>query len=98
MHRILMEGGRAILQVPYFGTTKRTREDPRVKDREDREARFGQGDHVRIYSLPDISARMQEAGFTVCLHAPEELGCRFLCDRFGLDPAESLIVGERPVL
>jgi SAM-dependent methyltransferase len=62
LHRVLVPGGWGVIQVPIFGD--RTDEDPAVIDPEQREVRFGQRDHVRVYGR-DFEARLREAGFDV---------------------------------
>ncbi|HEY3357301.1 MAG TPA: methyltransferase domain-containing protein [Polyangia bacterium] len=63
LHRLLRAGGRLLLQVP-INRHARTDEDPSVTSSVEREARFGQGDHVRVYGL-DLAERLREAGFSV---------------------------------
>jgi SAM-dependent methyltransferase len=62
LHRVLAPGGWGIVQVPIFGQS--TDEDPTVTDPEQRLARFGQRDHVRVYGR-DFEDRLREAGFDV---------------------------------
>ena len=60
LHRVLRPGGWAILQVPIQG--EHTDEDPSVTDPEERQRRFGQDDHVRMYGR-DFEDRVRAAGF-----------------------------------
>jgi SAM-dependent methyltransferase len=62
LFRVLRPGGTAIVQVPTFGPT--TDEDPAVTGPEERRARFGQADHVRLYGA-DVYDRLAAAGFAV---------------------------------
>lgn len=64
MHRVLADGGMAILTVPQQDGLAMTREDPTATTDEARRAAFGQHDHVRMFGddLPDEIARH---GFTV---------------------------------
>ncbi len=62
LHRVLKPGGWAILQVPIKGDE--TIEDTSPLTPEERLARFGQRDHVRIYGA-DYRDRLANAGFTV---------------------------------
>jgi len=64
MMRVLKPGGAAILQVPISLRQETTDEDPRVVEPHDREQRFGQADHVRLYGR-DYGARLTGAGFRV---------------------------------
>jgi hypothetical protein len=73
--RVLKPGGWAILQVPIALALKRTIEDPRVKDEGERIRRFGQRDHVRMYSPDDYPVRLRESGFEVSIIPyPQKLG------------------------
>jgi SAM-dependent methyltransferase len=63
LHRVLRPGGVAYIQVPYV-SDKDTEEDPSVTDPREREQRFGQFDHVRLYGY-DLVDRLREPGFRV---------------------------------
>jgi SAM-dependent methyltransferase len=62
--RVLSPGGKAILQVPFAMKLERTIEDPSLTDERERERRFGQFDHIRIYG-PDYFDRLRAAGLQV---------------------------------
>jgi SAM-dependent methyltransferase len=62
--RILRLGGTAILTVPQLDPPASTDEDPTVRSESEREKRFGQKDHVRIYG-DDFFERLRAAGFGV---------------------------------
>jgi SAM-dependent methyltransferase len=62
MRRVLQPGGLAVVQVPVRGEV--TDEDLRITDPEERERRFDQRDHVRVYGL-DIAGRLASGGFAV---------------------------------
>lgn len=62
MRRVLQPGGLAVVQVPVKGEI--TDEDLRITDPEERERRFDQRDHVRVYGL-DVATRLKSAGFAV---------------------------------
>ncbi len=62
LSRVLDPDGWAILQVPIL--VEETYEDPKIIDPQEREEKFGQSDHVRIYG-PDYKQRLEESGFTV---------------------------------
>lgn len=64
IRRVLRHSGRAILQVPLLAEDGPTDEDPSVTDPAERQARFGQHDHVRAYGR-DFSGRVAAAGFVV---------------------------------
>ncbi|MEI6070418.1 MAG: methyltransferase domain-containing protein [Verrucomicrobiae bacterium] len=64
IHRTLKPGGVAILTVPQMDSPSQTEEDPSVKSEPERERRFGQKDHVRMYG-DDFPNRLEQAGFVV---------------------------------
>jgi SAM-dependent methyltransferase len=63
IHRVLRPGGWAILQAPVYRSRENTEEDLDCPPAE-RERRFGQADHFRIYGR-DYRARLEEGGFQV---------------------------------
>ena len=62
--RVLKPGGWAIIQVPLSKAMARTDEDITITDPKERERRFGQHDHFRLYGL-DLKDKLQAAGFGV---------------------------------
>jgi SAM-dependent methyltransferase len=64
LHRILKPGGTAILTVPQKDSPSSTDEDSSVTDPTERERRFGQKDHVRMYG-DDFPERLTRSGFKV---------------------------------
>lgn len=65
LHRILRVGGRGILVVPIVLTAAEIDEDPSLTDPAERWRRFGQDDHVRLYSKEGFLSRVHEAGLRV---------------------------------
>lgn len=65
LYRILKPGGRGILMVPIVLSLREIDEDPTVLDEGERWRRFGQDDHVRLYSKEGFVERMREARFVV---------------------------------
>jgi len=64
LHRVLRPQGWAILQVPISLTLDHTYEDFSITTPVEREAAFGQHDHVRIYAR-DYQERLEHVGFKV---------------------------------
>ena len=62
LHRILRPGGTAILTVPQKDSPSSTDEDPNITDPAERERRFGQRDHVRMFG-DDFPDRLAQTGF-----------------------------------
>ncbi|KPB74852.1 MULTISPECIES: methyltransferase domain-containing protein [Pseudomonas syringae group] len=65
LFRVLAKGGSAILMVPILLTATTTEEDPEEFSVDERWARFGQDDHVRMYARHDFQSRLTQAGFSV---------------------------------
>lgn len=91
--RVLRPGGRALIMVPY-SREHTTDEDLSVTDPAERERRWGQFDHVRLYGT-DFAARLTEAGFVVNEVRPWEAMTAVARRRFGLVD-DSLFVCHRP--
>jgi SAM-dependent methyltransferase len=64
IRRVLRPGGTAILAVPQQDGDAPTYEDSTKTSFAEREAAFGQGDHVRLYGS-DFCRRLEAAGFSV---------------------------------
>ncbi|MFN2532369.1 MAG: methyltransferase domain-containing protein [Pyrinomonadaceae bacterium] len=65
LYRILKPGGKGILMVPIVVSLTEIDEDPSETDEGERWRRFGQGDHVRIYSKAGFIERVKEARFQI---------------------------------
>ncbi|MBL7962756.1 MAG: methyltransferase domain-containing protein [Flavobacteriales bacterium] len=64
LHRVLKPGGWAIIQVPLDKSMAHTDEDVTMTDPKERERRFGQHDHFRLYGR-DLKDRLEESAFRV---------------------------------
>jgi SAM-dependent methyltransferase len=64
VYRVMKQGGWGIFQVPIDYSRELTYEDFSITDPKDREAAFGQHDHVRWYGR-DYTKKLMQAGFTV---------------------------------
>jgi SAM-dependent methyltransferase len=93
LYRILKPGGKGILMVPIVLGLEQIDEDPDVKDEGERWRRFGQDDHVRLYSKSGFLERVRAASFNVC-----ELGKEFfgeeLFNRTGITSQSVLYIVE----
>ena len=63
LRRVVRPGGRVYVMVPLVPGRTDTLEDPAATTPEQRLARFGQPDHVRIYAEDDLTARLRAGGF-----------------------------------
>jgi SAM-dependent methyltransferase len=63
LYRVLVSEGVAYIQVPYRRDHE-TDEDPNITDPKEREKRWGQFDHVRLYGK-DLKLRLESVGFLV---------------------------------
>ncbi len=84
--RVLKPGGRALLQVPISANSPTTDEDPSVSDPRERERRFGQYDHIRIYGQ-DYPERLTRNGFKV-----DRVNLAAKYPEHALNPREDLFV------
>ena len=75
LFRITKPGGVTLALTPLAIDGGATDEDPSITDTAERERRFGQWDHVRLYGREDFAARLGRAGFDVTLY-----------DAYGVDP------------
>ena len=93
--RVLKPGGQALLLVPLATDGGVTDEDPSVSDPRERERRFGQWDHIRLYERGDFVARIEQAGFAVELfdsYAEDAAEA----EKRKLNPLELLPVATKP--
>lgn len=93
--RVLKPGAAALLMVPEALVGDETEEDITLSDPRQREERFGQDDHVRLYSRKDFVVRLEASGFDVTgfdgfSDYPEE------AKDWRLNPMERLWVARRP--
>jgi SAM-dependent methyltransferase len=96
LYRVLKPGGWGIFQVPFVPTQIVTDEDPSITDPAERERRFGQYDHVRIYGK-DYPERLRAAGFEVeCINMEQHLASEDF-ERYRLPVGEPLYICRKPV-
>ncbi len=87
MHRVLADGGLAVLTVPQEDGLAVTREDPSLTTDEQRRAAFGQHDHVRMFG-DDFAAELDRHGFEVTIVESASFP-RDLVTRYRLGPERS---------
>lgn len=68
LYRVACPGGRVLALVPMATDDRPTDEDLTLEDPAEKERRFGQWDHVRLYHRDDFLARLGRAGFRVDLY------------------------------
>jgi SAM-dependent methyltransferase len=94
LYRILKWGGQGILVVPIVLTIDEIDEDPSVTDVAERWRRFGQDDHLRLYSKQGFLRRVEETGFVV-----HQLGRKFFGEKVfmqnGITPQSVLYIVEK---
>jgi SAM-dependent methyltransferase len=94
--RVLKPGGRAILQVPLSMKRDVTDEDPGLETDAERERRFGQYDHVRLYGA-DYFDRLEAAGFSVEVFDPLASWGPDVVKSNRLNPREKVFCVRRPL-
>ncbi len=94
LYRVLKPGGVAILQVPISVKLNKTIEEPSITDPRERERRFGQFDHVRIYGS-DYPQRLAAGGFEVEILDPTQKWGADVVAASRLNPRERLFVGKK---
>lgn len=95
LYRVMKPGGWGIFQIPWIPGRTATDEDPSITDPRERERRFGQYDHVRMYG-EDYAQRLSAAGFIV---ERVDLADRIPADeyaRYRLPVGEPLFVVRKP--
>ena len=95
--RVMKPGGWSILQVPQNYNMEQTDEDLNITDPKERERRFLQSDHFRLYGR-DYADRLKKAGFVVEEnHLVKELAPE-LAERYALPLSEVLYIGRKPII
>ena len=74
LFRILKPGGSGILMVPINLRIDKIREDPTITDIGERWRRFGQDDHIRLYSKKGFIERVEGTGFTIDQYGVDYFG------------------------
>lgn len=93
--RVLKPGGWAVLQVPIGTKLDKTIEDFNLPSDAERLQMFGQGDHVRVYSIGDYVERLQSVGWIVdAIDFPAEVGPETV-RRYGFHEREKVVFGRK---
>lgn len=87
--RVLKPGGYAMLGVPHSHTIDEIEEDLTIHDPEEQIRRFGQRDHVRIYTTQGYIDRLESVGFESHFKPAEDF---VSLARHGLNPEESALL------
>jgi SAM-dependent methyltransferase len=93
LYRVLQPGGIAIITVPMNGLMT-TDEDPTLADPRERERRFRQHDHLRLYGA-DIVQRLETTGFQVEIAIPGRTMSQGMISRYAISPAECIFLCRR---
>ncbi len=96
IHRVLSNGGIAILQVPISNKLNHTLEDSADNTPEKRLARYGQSDHVRVYTLDDYMQKLTKAGLSVSVTNTKSLITDVKHEKLVLDKRENLFLCIKP--
>jgi predicted SAM-dependent methyltransferase len=83
MYNILKPGGKSIMMVPILKGTDEVDEDPQCTDIAERWRRFGQDDHIRLYSRKVFVERLKEAGFEIQIIRGKDLDAKEL-EKYGI--------------
>lgn len=93
--RVLVPGGKAILQTPYSPVLTRTFEDPGISLPQARYQAYGQEDHVRLYGR-DIFDRFAAVGLEDMHVTHAQLLADVDPHRYGVNAAEPLFLFGKP--
>lgn len=92
--RILKKGGKAILQVPISTVLEKTYEDFTITDPREREEKFGQFDHVRIYGQ-DYPNKLSESGFNMNVENSFDVFDTNVIKKFGINAEEKIFLANK---
>ncbi|WP_297574246.1 class I SAM-dependent methyltransferase [uncultured Deefgea sp.] len=94
IYRVLAPDGCAILMVPILTTATMIDEDVELMDVNERWRRFGQDDHVRMYTQSSFLARLERGGFSVVQFGVVDFGAEAF-RRHGITPGSILYIGKK---
>ncbi len=90
LYRVLKKRGKGILMVPINLAIKKIEEDPSITDIGERWRRFGQGDHVRMYSKEGFISRILDSGFSVRQYREKDYYFKFR--KYGITKSSVLYI------
>lgn len=93
LFRVLRTGGEAVLMVPIVKKLTAVIEDPALTSVPERWKRFGQDDHIRLYSPAGFASRIETAGFQLKKITMNTFQEEIVSA--GLDPEGVLYVGRK---
>lgn len=96
IYRVMKPGGWSILQVPQNYDMEKTDEDLTITDPLERERRFLQNDHFRLYGR-DYADRLKKAGFEVEENKLVKELSEAERTRYGLPDNEVLYIARKPI-
>jgi len=89
IYRVLRTGGKAIIMTPILKNFDGVDEDPSCANVAERWRRFGQDDHIRLYSQKVFTDRLKQRGFKLELITASQIPAKDL-DMFGI-PGNSVL-------
>ena len=93
LKRVLKQSGKLILSFPIC-QDKKTEEDLGETSAEERIARFGQEDHVRLYGT-NYKERLESRGLRCCCYSPRDVLENKRIETYGLIQDAVCIVCEK---
>jgi len=90
LFRVLKPSGICIIQTPFKEGD--IYENPEINTDKERLKHFGQEDHLRVYSVPGLTQRLQNAGFRVhplSISEPPD-------NKYGFKSSETILVCSKP--
>lgn len=94
VHRVLCNGGLAILQTPYCVVLTSTWSDTGITTANARLQAYGQEDHVRLYGK-DVFGRISSVGLLPCVETHESLLTRYDATVCGVNASEPFFLFRR---
>lgn len=89
LYRVLTPTGKVLIQTPL--KEGNTYENPDILSAAERKLHFGQEDHVRIYSLKDLIAKLEKENFIVAVNKYQEEKNNY----YGLNETEVVLIAKK---